>query len=250
VPSELAGLLPDQELAGPRNIGQASGDVDGIADDHESRRLARPSDEHLAGVDTGMDSGKAWVLAVPESGPVPDQLETGPYCPLRVILVRSGHPEHRHEPIAHHLRNGATVVFDDEPHRGHPGPHGEVDVLRVEGGGHRRIPRQVGKQDRDELSLSLYSRLAAVRAEQRSGFEALAAGDTGSCRPRLRLTRLRLTRASRPGCHAVSRTAGARSLLARAVGLVAIVQHDRAVRPLHTGDGVDLLEEQALHFLE
>ena len=74
--------------------------------------------------------------------------------PLGVVLVRDGHAEHRHEAIALDLGRRASERFDDPLELEHPGPEEGVHLFGVEAFRERRVARQVGEQDRDELAFA------------------------------------------------------------------------------------------------
>jgi hypothetical protein len=56
----------------------------------------------------------------------------GPDSPLGVVLVGRGDAEHRHEPVAHHVRDRPAVVLDDPQHVVEARPDKRVDLLGVQ----------------------------------------------------------------------------------------------------------------------
>jgi hypothetical protein len=49
-----------------------------------------------------------------------------------IVLMRDGHAEHRHEPIAHDLRDRASELLDRALKLRHGRPEEGVDLLRIE----------------------------------------------------------------------------------------------------------------------
>ena len=157
-PDRVSGAAPcaflHQHCAGRRHVRQTRCRVDDVSDHGDPRRFRCRSDHHLAGVDARVDlrdrqSGSALVQL---ADTVADR-ERGAHGPFGVVFVRGGHAEERHEAVALDLGDRAAVVFDDALELGHRGPDERVDLLGVEGRGERRIPRQIGEQQGDELAL-------------------------------------------------------------------------------------------------
>jgi len=63
--------------------------------------------------------------------------ERGPDGSLGVVLVRGGDAEHRHEPVAQHVRDGSAVLLDDPPHGVQARADERVDLLGVQRGRQR-----------------------------------------------------------------------------------------------------------------
>jgi hypothetical protein len=132
------GLLGDQHHPRRGEIGLPGGHVHWVADEGEPARLARGGDHDLARVDAGVDVGEADAATTPRqrAGMVADG-ERGPDGSLGVVLVRGGDAEHRHEPVAQHVRDGPAVLLDDPPHGVQARADERVDLLGVQRGRQR-----------------------------------------------------------------------------------------------------------------
>ena len=72
----------------------------------------------------------------------------------RVVLVRDGRAEQRHDAVAEELVDGALVAVDLGQHQLESAAHERMHFLRVEPLGQRGEARHVHEQHRDLLALA------------------------------------------------------------------------------------------------
>ena len=75
--------------------------------------------------------------------------------PARVVLVRDGRPEQRHDAVAEELIDRALVAVHLGQHEVEGPAHEPVDFLGIEAGGQGREPGDVHEQHRHLLALAL-----------------------------------------------------------------------------------------------
>jgi hypothetical protein len=87
------------------------------------------------------------------------QAERRVACPLRMVLVRDGRPEQRHDAVARVLVDGALEAVHAVGQDREEAIEDPVPLLRVELAGQLHRPLHVGKQHRDLLALAFERRL-------------------------------------------------------------------------------------------
>jgi hypothetical protein len=85
--------------------------------------------------------------------------ECGVACADGMILVGQWRPEKRHDPVTHHLVNGAFVPMDRLHHVLDDRVEELPRLLRVTVGEELHRALEVGKEDRDLFALALKGRL-------------------------------------------------------------------------------------------
>ena len=115
-------------------------------------------DDHLAGVEPDPDLhidpvGSADLLGVPAHGGL--HVEGGVAGPDGVILVGQRRAEERHDPVAHHLVDGALVAVDGLHHPLEDGIEELAGLLGVAVGQELHRALEVGEEHRDLLALAL-----------------------------------------------------------------------------------------------
>ena len=81
--------------------------------------------------------------------------ERGAHGPARVVLVRDGRAEQRHDAVAQKLIDGALVLVHLGQHELEGPAHEAVNFLRIQALGERRESRHVHEQHRHLLALAL-----------------------------------------------------------------------------------------------
>ncbi len=122
------------------------------------RSRADGADDHLAGVEPDPDLhvdpvGAAELLGVPAQGGL--HVERGVAGPHGVILVGDRRTEQRHDPVAHHLVDGALVAVDGLHHPLEDRVEELPRLLGITVGEQLHRALEVGEEDRDLLALAL-----------------------------------------------------------------------------------------------
>ena len=156
---ELQGRGGEQDRAGRRHLLHAGGQVGRLTDRRVVHVQIRPdgADDHLAGVEPHADLDGHPVRAEDTLRVLRDRLlhpQRRVARPHGVVLVGERRAEERHDPVAHHLVDGALVAVDGLHH---PFEHRVEELARLLGVAvgeqlHRAL--EVGEEHGDLLALA------------------------------------------------------------------------------------------------
>ena len=168
---------------------EAGGRVHRVAGQHAVARACRSLhiDQDVAGLDPDPHRELRLPLRrepVVQLGQDRLHLERGADGPLRIVLMRLRHPEHREHRVAHELLEQPAVALDLDAQPVERAPHHGLHDLRVLLLGERRRSHQIGEERRRELQLGARlvlgtERRRAVQAELRPLGVLLAAARAG-----------------------------------------------------------------------
>ena len=169
---ELQGRGREQDRARCRHLLHAGGQVRRLTHRRVVHVQIRPdgAHHHLAGVEPDADLDRHSVRAEHTLRVLRDRLlhpQRRVARPHRVILVRERRAEQRHDPVTHHLVDGALVAVHGLHH---PFEHGVEDLARFLGvaiGEQLHRPLEVGEQHGDLLALAFERRLRVEDASRR-----------------------------------------------------------------------------------
>ena len=162
----------EQDRAGRRHLLHAGGQVCGLTDRRVVHPQIRPdgAHDHLAGVEPDADLDRYAVRAEDSLRVLRDRLlhpQRRVARPHRVILVRERRAEERHDPVAHHLVDGAFVAVHGLHHPFENGVEDLARFLRITVGEQLHRPLEVGEQHRDLLALAFEGGLRVEDASRR-----------------------------------------------------------------------------------
>ena len=154
VPDQPVGRLAQEDLVGGGGLLEASAHVHRIAGDQAlaGRGVAG---HHLAGIDADPHAQPLPVhpleIAVQRGEGLP-HADRGADGAERVVLVQARDPEDRHHGVADELLDGAAVALDHGGHLVEVAAHHAAECLGIEPLPERGRPRDVGEDDRHDLS--------------------------------------------------------------------------------------------------
>ena len=154
VRDEPVGVAAEQDLARPRRLLEPRRDVDRVAGGERAAGDGRAG-HRLAGVepdpDRELDAARAAQLLV-QLGHPSRMSSARPDRAQRVVLVRDGDPEHRHQRVADVALDRAAVALDGLAHGGEPALHRPAQRLVVDALAQLGRADDVGEHDRDDLA--------------------------------------------------------------------------------------------------
>ena len=170
-------------LAGRGELGQARGEIDGVARDriaavHGAPRLGG---DHFTARDADVRAERALLVARQRRHRLVDR-DGDTQRALHVVAMRDGRAEHRHHRVADVLVDAAPGALDDRVGELEEARQQPMRILRVEAPRKARVAGKVGEEDRDLAPLAgrgtrcprgdgRDNPRSALRAEARAGRE-------------------------------------------------------------------------------
>jgi hypothetical protein len=154
VPHEALRLAADQNLARARRLLEPLGDVNGVAG-HEPLTGCGVARDDLAGVDAEADlepDPQSALELVVQALELVSHLDGCRNRTKRIIFVHRRNAEHGHDRVADELLHRAAVPLDHGAHLIEVAPHGAAKRFRIEALAQCGGARDVGEDDRDDLS--------------------------------------------------------------------------------------------------